>query len=52
MLREDYKNGSMLLNTEIFYEQLKLFLLRSRANFNGNSSINKKVTCFDLKLAF
>ena len=42
----------MLLNTKIFYEQLKTFLLRIRANFYGNSSSNKRVTRFDLKIAF
>ena len=47
---EGYKNDSMLLNIKIFYEQLKSFLLRSCANFNGNSSRNKEVT--GSKLAF
>ena len=42
----------MFLNTKIFYEQLKPFRLRRRANFHGNSSRSKKVTFFDSKLVF
>ena len=46
-LREGYKNDSMLLCTKVFCDQLKSFLLRIRANFNGNPSRNKKATVFD-----
>ena len=30
----------------------RTFLLRTPANFHGNSSRNKNVTCFDSKIVF
>ena len=42
----------MLLNAEIFGEQLKTFLLRIRANFYGKPTRNKKVKRFDSKFSF
>ena len=42
----------MLLNTKLFCEYLKPFLLRIRTNFYGTPTRNKKVTHFHSKLAF
>ena len=42
----------MLLNTEIFCEYLKPFLLRIRVIFYENTTRNKKSSHFDLKIAF
>ena len=41
-----------LLNTKMFVEYLKPFLLRIRANFYGTPARNNKVKHFDSKLAF
>ena len=43
---------SILLNTKIFCELLKPFLLRICVNFYGTPTKNKKVTHFDSKLGF
>ena len=45
-------NKTMLLNTKIFFEQLKPFALRIRANFYENPTRNKNVSRFNQKLAF
>ena len=43
---------TILLNTKIFCEQLKSFLLRIRVKFYKTLTRNKKVTQFDSKLVF